>query len=260
MLRRTPGPQMPVLGGATGPWAVLAVSIGAVAMAWLAWLSACVAAVLSGGRVSSFGARWLIALVLGRTAQTWPGTPTVLVVICGAILASLLAVTAVRGWRFARRYLPRHGDPVAELARNAQVTEFSGKEAARKAIRLRPSLSTASPQLLASADTGLLLGHLKLPTGRGPALYASWEDTTIAVMAPRSGKTTALAIPYVLSAPGPVGGNQRTARRDKRGGLGLRPPAGHGCHPVVVVGSARRLADQGSGHPSGSPLRRLRRR
>src|SRR5262249_22671881 len=37
-----------------------------------------------------------------------------------------------------------------------------------------------------------------------PALYASWEDTTIAVMAPRARKTTALAIPYVLSAPGPV--------------------------------------------------------
>jgi hypothetical protein len=204
VLRRAAGPQMPVMGGATGPWIALAVSMGVVAMAWLAWLSACLAALLSGGRVTSFGARWLIALVLGRPAQTWPGTPTVLVVICGLILVSLLALGAVKGWPFVRRYLPRPGDPVAELARNAEVAEFSGNEAARKAIRLRPTLAAASPQQLAAKDTGLLLGHLKLPAGRGPALYASWEDTTIAVMAPRSGKTTALAIPYVLSAPGPV--------------------------------------------------------
>ena len=195
---------MPVLGGATGPWAAVVVSLGAVAVAWLAWLAAFIAAAASGGRVTSFGARWLIALAQGRTAQTWPGTPTILVAICGAVFVSLLAIATVKGWRFARRYLPRHGDPVAELARNADVAEFSGKEAARKAIRLRPSLSAKSPQLLDSADTGLLLGHLKLPTGRGPALYASWEDTTVAVMAPRSGKTTALAIPHVLSAPGPV--------------------------------------------------------
>ena len=39
---------------------------------------------------------------------------------------------------------------------------------------------------------------------RGPAVYASWEDTVVAFMAPRSGKTTTQAIPFVLSAPGPV--------------------------------------------------------
>ena len=55
------------------------------------------------------------------------------------------------------------------------------------------------------AETGLALGRLMRP-GRsaGPAVYASWEDTVVAFMAPRSGKTTAQAIPFVLSAPGPV--------------------------------------------------------
>ena len=33
-------------------------------------------------------------------------------------------------------------------------------------------------------------------------LYSSWEDVVLAYMAPRSGKSTALAIPAVLSAPG----------------------------------------------------------
>jgi type IV secretory pathway TraG/TraD family ATPase VirD4 len=35
-------------------------------------------------------------------------------------------------------------------------------------------------------------------------VYATWEDTVVAFMAPRSGKTTAQAIPFVLSAPGAV--------------------------------------------------------
>ena len=42
------------------------------------------------------------------------------------------------------------------------------------------------------------------PGGRGVPLYASWEDTTVGFMAPRSGKTTAMGVPYVLSAPGAV--------------------------------------------------------
>ena len=37
-----------------------------------------------------------------------------------------------------------------------------------------------------------------------PDLFTSWEDTVLAFMGPRSGKTTSLGIPYVLSAPGPV--------------------------------------------------------
>ena len=35
-------------------------------------------------------------------------------------------------------------------------------------------------------------------------MYASWEDTLVNFMGPRTGKTTTQTIPYVLSAPGPV--------------------------------------------------------
>jgi hypothetical protein len=206
MVTRETGPRMPGLGGgATGPWAAVAVTAGLAAAAWLAWLAARIAATLSGGRVPAFGARWVAALVTGRTAQAWPATPTILVIVIGVLLAALTGAAAVAGWRrvIAPR-LPRPGDPVAALARNPEITRLAGAEAARGAIRLRPSLAGASPRRLAPAETGLLLGHLRLPSGRGPALFASWEDTTIAVMAPRSGKTTALAIPHVLSAPGPV--------------------------------------------------------
>src|SRR5690606_29381206 len=48
-------------------------------------------------------------------------------------------------------------------------------------------------------------GDLLLPRNRtGPTLFGSWEDTVLAIMAPRAGKTTSLAIPYILGAPGPV--------------------------------------------------------
>ena len=107
-------------------------------------------------------------------------------------------------WRLIAARIPRPGDPVAALAVNPQITPLTPVPAAKTAIRLRPSLAGASPRSLPAADTGLLLGDLKRPSGRGPALFASWEDTITAFMAPRSGKTTALSIPYVLSAPGAV--------------------------------------------------------
>ncbi|EFD66030.1 conserved hypothetical protein [Streptomyces lividans TK24] len=51
------------------------------------------------------------------------------------------------------------------------------------------------------ADRGILLGTLD--PGRAE-VRASWEDVIVAIMAPRSGKTSGLAIPAILSAPGPV--------------------------------------------------------
>ena len=199
------GPRAPVLaGGGAGPWAAVLAGLGLGVAAGLAWVSAWTAAALSGGRVPAFGGRWALSVVRGRTAVAWPGTPTVLVAVVGILLAGAVTSAAVAAWRVIGPRVPRPGDPVAALARNPQIAGLAAGAAARNAIRLRPSLAGTSPRALAAADTGLLLGGLRLPSGRGPALYASWEDTIIAVMAPRSGKTTALAIPYVLSAPGPV--------------------------------------------------------
>ncbi len=77
--------------------------------------------------------------------------------------------------------------------------------AARTATQLRRSLADADPHRLDTSEVGLTLGRLIRPGRRlGPAVYASWEDTVVDFMAPRTGKTTAQAIPFVLSAPGPV--------------------------------------------------------
>lgn len=204
-MRQPVGPRVPIMSGnGAGVWITVLAGWGVVAVAWLVWLAARIAAELSGGRVPSFGEHWVYSLVRGRVAQAWSGTPTPLVIASGFVLACAATTVTVVTWRLIARSIPRPEDPVSALARNPQVAELASTAAARNAIRLRPSLAAVSPRRLSPADTGLLLGDLLKPSGRGPALYASWEDTTIAVMAPRSGKTTTLAVPHILSAPGPV--------------------------------------------------------
>ena len=178
---------------------------GLIALTWLAWAAARLAALAAGrGHVPPFGTRWASALVHGRTAQAWPGTPTPLVAVTGGILAALLAGVTAIAWRLIARSMTRPGDPVAALSRDNSIRQLAQSQAAEQGIRLRPSLTGARPGSLAPADIGLVLGRLKQPGGNGPDLYASWEDTVLAFMGPRSGKTTSLGIPYVLSAPGAV--------------------------------------------------------
>jgi type IV secretory pathway TraG/TraD family ATPase VirD4 len=202
---RALGPRPPfAAGNAALAWMLLAAAWGLAGLAWLAWAAARAAAALDGGRVPPFSVRWLTAVLHGRTAQAWPGTPTPLVAVTGAVLAAALTAAGLAVWRLAARHITRPGDPVAALSRDRSIRQLARDPAAGTAVRLRPSLAGARPGSLAPADIGLLLGSLRQPGGNGPDLYSSWEDTVLAFMGPRSGKTTSLAIPYVLSAPGPV--------------------------------------------------------
>jgi hypothetical protein len=192
-------------GNAALAWALIAVCWGLAALTWLAWAAARLTALASGrGHVPPFGTRWASALVHGRTAQAWPGVPTPLVAVTGAAFTAVLVVGAVTAWRAVSRRMTRPGDPVAALSRDQSVRRLAQGRAAEQSIRLRPSLAGARPARLDRDDIGLLLGRLKQPDGNGPDLFTSWEDTVLAFMGPRSGKTTSLGIPYVLSAPGPV--------------------------------------------------------
>jgi type IV secretory pathway TraG/TraD family ATPase VirD4 len=96
------------------------------------------------------------------------------------------------------------GDPVAVLGDNPAMTALTREPVAARAQRLRPSVAGQAARLLPPDGIGLHLGRLMRPAGTGPKLFASWEDTLVAFMAPRSGKTTVLAIPFTLSAPGAV--------------------------------------------------------
>ena len=204
-MARAVRPRVPVLAGnGAGVWIILLLAWSLIAAAWLAWLAARLAAVLMGRRVPPFSERWVITLIRLRTGQAWPGTPTLLVAVIDLVLACAVIAAGITAWRVIAARIPRPGDPVAALAVNPQIRPLTPVLAAETAIRLRPSLSGANPRTLPAGDIGLVLGDLKRPSGRGPALFASWEDTVTAFMAPRSGKTTALSIPYVLSAPGAV--------------------------------------------------------
>jgi type IV secretory pathway TraG/TraD family ATPase VirD4 len=202
---RAIGPRPPLASGnAAVAWALIALFWGLAALAWLAWAAARVAAAVAGARIPPFGVRWVLALLHGRTAQTWPGVPTPLVAVAGAALAVVAAAAGLVAWRACARRATRPGDPVAALSRDRAVRQLGQSPSAEKGLRLRPSLAGTRPGRLDAADIGLLLGRLKQPAGDGPRLFASWEDTLLVFFGPRGGKTTSLGVPYVLSAPGPV--------------------------------------------------------
>jgi len=78
------------------------------------------------------------------------------------------------------------------------VRELTPRHAARTATRLRSSLKDVKPAEVRPADRGVLLGD-HLPSG--VELRGSDEDTYVAIMAPRAGKSTSLAIPIAEEAP-----------------------------------------------------------
>jgi type IV secretory pathway TraG/TraD family ATPase VirD4 len=204
-------PKYQVRGGAAAagapPLLVLLALWGVVGLCFLFWLSARLVAALTGGSVGPFGAGWAYSLVTWDTGTTWPGTPSAAVVAVFAVLSTAAVVGAWIFLRWLRDRLYGESDAVAALNKgNETVGELARPEAADKAVRLRRrSLRNMRGKSLPEPEVGLVLGDMK-GTGRrsGPRLYASWEDTVLAYMAPRAGKTTAMAIPYVLDAPGPA--------------------------------------------------------
>ncbi|MFG2091862.1 type IV secretory system conjugative DNA transfer family protein [Spirillospora sp. NPDC048824] len=172
---------------------------------WLVWAAAKLCAIATGGTVMPFGSEFAVALVQGETDVAWPGTPTPLVLLILVLLITALVYGVCAAWlRVAERF-PQPGDPVAALADNPGLTALQHDATAEKAIALRRSLAKGAAQDLKRDDIGLVLGDALLPGDRsGPTLFASFEDTVVAFMAPRSGKTTTQSIPHVLSAPGPV--------------------------------------------------------
>lgn len=192
-------------GGTAAGWVVLAACWATVALCGLIWAAAAIAAWVTGGDVSPFGIRFADDVLRGRTPQAWPHTPSLAVAVTFTILAAAAGAVVLGTGRVAGRLRPAPGDPVAALARNPRMRALSAAAVRRAAVSLRRSLAGTDPGQVAAGDAGLALGRLLRPGGRpGSAVYASWEDTVVAFMAPRSGKTTAQAVPFVLSAPGAV--------------------------------------------------------
>ena len=190
------------------PWLILTGSGAAVALTWLGWLSGRLAAVLSGRSWDTgprFGWEFTARLVHADWQQLWPGVPRSLVAAIYGVLVVAVTVPSFWGWAWWQAHRPQAGDPLHSLARPRDVEELTGMAAVHRAQRLRPSLAGREPKDVPATAVGIALG--RLVTGRrrpGRVLRSSWEDVLLAVMAPRAGKTTALAVPSILDAPGAV--------------------------------------------------------
>lgn len=202
-----PRPSMTAGSAFTG-WLTLFTCWSGIALLGVVWLAARITVVFTGGVVRPFGSAFVADLLHGRTGQTWPGVPTGTVLGVAGALAIVLGTAVVVVWRQVARRMPEPDDPVAALAANPRIRAMTHSPAADSARRLRPhTLDTEHAADPPPGEIGLALGDLRRtgrPGAAGRTLYATWEDTLVAFMAPRSGKTTALSVPYVLSAPGAV--------------------------------------------------------
>jgi len=209
-LRRRPAPRPAAAGQDLLPWLILGalgLAAGAGALLWLAGALAQLAAG-RGWHPVPFGAALYRQLLHGRLHPLFPAVSTRAVWLTAALLtALLLAVLSVAGLAIARRW-PRAGDPIRALAGPAELHRLTPPAIRAAALQLRPSLAALSrgqQRGLPGEQCGPPLGVLAGPAGRrGPLLRGSWEDVQLAIMAPRAGKTTAIAIPGVLAAPGPA--------------------------------------------------------
>ncbi|MGJ5878322.1 type IV secretory system conjugative DNA transfer family protein [Streptomyces griseiscabiei] len=160
-----------------------------------------------------------------RPEQLWPSVGETPLLIGARILPVTvlvaLAVTITVVWS---RH--NHGGgrkkKVTGMAKARDIEPLMAKAITAKARSLRPSLKNAKH--IDASDTGILLGNLQ---GTRHEVRMGYEDVAVAIMAPRSGKTTSLAIPSILNAPGPVlltsnkaAGDAFTATVDARAGVG----------------------------------------
>ncbi|KIZ14959.1 type IV secretory system conjugative DNA transfer family protein [Streptomyces natalensis] len=140
--------------------------------------------------------------------RVWPHLPQpALITGCYVLPALVLIATTVVTAKVWLRY---RSSP-SGLATRRDLEPLLAKQIADKAIDLRPSLAGKKPKDVAPDDRGVLLGTF---TPGKDELRSSWEDVILAIMAPRSGKTSGLAIPAILRAPGPVLLTSNKAARD----------------------------------------------
>ncbi|GLW34459.1 type IV secretory system conjugative DNA transfer family protein [Actinoplanes regularis] len=193
-------------GGATTSWVILGLCWAVICLLWLAWAAGWIAATITGHPTGpEFGTLFLQGLVRADWNTLWPGaSPTVVAVTYGLLLlaATVLVTLGIAVWQ---RHRPDAEDPLPALASRTEIKPMTLPEVAAKARRLRPSLTGVAVKDIDPQAAGVLLGdHRRRRWRRRVAerLFASWEDVILAIMAPRSGKTTALAVTAVLNAPG----------------------------------------------------------
>lgn len=181
------GQQPHVSRPGAGPVIALAVGIG-LALALYGVLQL-------GGRLAT--GEWTpghpvaVLWALGKGERPWTGWDT-----AAAAAVILVLVLALVGAGLVRRRLHRrHGEPLP-VDRKAQHMG-SADTMTRKAVEEK----SARGRLTTIDQPGLMIA--RSVKGRTD-LYLGWRETAVVEMGPGSGKTTGIAVPMVLDAPGVV--------------------------------------------------------
>ena len=153
----------------------------------------------------------IFELVIGVATGTvaWPASATTVLIAFLAAGAALGAVVFVLALRRSSRS-SRVDGAARHMGRGPALAAVSRRGATATAKRL----GVASPGLPIAAH---------VPSGQ--TLYSSWEDVSVDIWGPRTGKTTSRAVPAIMAAPGAViaTSNKRDlldATRDPRAGVG----------------------------------------
>lgn len=188
------------------PWVIIGVLAAVVGLSWLVWAAGRLVAWISGAptRGPGYGNEFISGMLAGDWETLWPGVSPTTVAVVFVVLLAIGAVPGSWAWAWWRGRRPRAGDALPSLARATDVADLTPVPIAKRAQRLRRSLTGFKPRKLPASQTGVPVGKLVAASGPRPVLRSSWEDVLLAVMAPRAGKTTALAIPPIVEAPGPV--------------------------------------------------------
>jgi type IV secretory pathway TraG/TraD family ATPase VirD4 len=134
-----------------------------------------------------------LVIGLGTGTVAWPAPATWVLAGLGAaglLLAGLATAVTVR--------LRRRRSRVDRAARH--MGRGTGKNSPLHALSHRGAAASAA-RLGVTGPVGLPIAQT---VAGGQALYSSWEDVSVDIWGPRTGKTTSRAIPAILDAPGAV--------------------------------------------------------
>ncbi|WP_218031457.1 type IV secretory system conjugative DNA transfer family protein, partial [Pseudonocardia saturnea] len=186
----TPG----LLREAAAPLVLLGAIAGAAVLVGDVWVAAGVAALAGTGSWDAPPPDLALLIDLlrrGPAAVLPPGasTPIFLAVLSVTVIAETIGAVAV-GMVVAGRSRP--DDPRRSLLRARELGDLTGPAAVKRARQLRPTAGELDPS-----------GHgLRLLSVDRREVWMSWEDVALVIMGPRSNKTSAIAVPTVLAAPG----------------------------------------------------------
>ncbi|SDN13567.1 Type IV secretory pathway, VirD4 component, TraG/TraD family ATPase [Lentzea albidocapillata subsp. violacea] len=136
----------------------------------------------------------IFSLASGRVP--WPGGWAVFFLAAELLLLVGIVLVVVLVVRRRRRGRTRVDGSARLLASDRDLREYTPAGVKESAQRLRPGGAGETP-----AGHGPYFGKIKLTQ---TPFMSSWENMVVLIAGPRVGKSTSIAIPLIVDAPGPV--------------------------------------------------------